>query len=113
MPDPARPEVDGAGAAPARGDGALFDALLLSQVRLGIVTVLLARAEATFPELKDILGLTQGNLGIHLRKLEDGGYVEVRKEFVDRRPRTTARLTTAGRRALLAHVAQLDRLVRG
>ena len=67
-----------------------FDPLLLSQVRLGIVAVLVERDACTFPELKTLLGVTQGNLGIHLRKLEDGGYVAVEKEFVERKPRTTA-----------------------
>ncbi len=87
-----------------------FDPLFLSQVRLGIVAVLLQRGAATFPELKDLLGVTQGNLGIHLRKLEEGGYVAVEKEFVDRRPRTTARLTRAGRDAFRRHVERLSRL---
>ena len=90
-----------------------FDVLLLSQVRLGIVAVLIERRHATFPELKELLGVTQGNLGIHLRKLEDGGYVAVDKEFADRRPRTTARLTPAGRQAFLAHVERLARIARG
>jgi DNA-binding MarR family transcriptional regulator len=91
---------------------ALFDAVLLSQARLGIVTVLLARPRATFSELKDLLDLTQGNLGIHLQKLEEAGYVAVDKEFVERRPRTTARLTAKGRAAFLEHVARLDRVAR-
>jgi len=93
-------------------DAQPFDALLLSQARLGIVTVLIGRPGATFSDLKALLGLTQGNLGVHLRKLEEGGYVEVRKEFVGRKPRTTAVLTDNGRSAFLAHVARLDALAR-
>ncbi len=88
-----------------------FDPLLLSQARLGIVTVLLGREEASFSDLKTLLGLTQGNLGVHLRKLEDAGYVAVSKAFVERKPRTTCRLTAAGRAALLGHVARLERIV--
>jgi DNA-binding MarR family transcriptional regulator len=87
-----------------------FDALLLSQVRLGIVSVLLARSEATFPELKDLLGLTQGNLGVHLAKLEEGGYVAIEKVFHDRKPRTTCRLTPKGRKAFLRHVESLKEI---
>ena len=87
-----------------------FDALLLSQVRLGVIAVLVERGTATFPELKKLLGVTQGNLGIHLRKLEDGGYVDVEKDFADRNPRTTARLTPAGRAAFQAHVEHLARI---
>ena len=94
-------------------EGGPFDPILLSQVRLGIVSVLIARFEATFPELKEILGVTQGNLSVHLVKLEEAGYVEVEKDFVDRRPRTRARLTKQGRRAFLDHVKALERIVRG
>ena len=90
-----------------------FDPLLLSQVRLGIVSVLVERDAATFPELKALLGVTQGNLGVHLRKLEEGGYLEVAKEFVDRKPRTTARLTAAGRAAFAEHVERLSKIARG
>ena len=89
-----------------------FDALLLSQARLGIVTVLLERPASTFPDLKAVLGLTQGNLGAHLGKLEDAGYVAVTKEFVGKKPRTTVSLTDAGRAAFLAHVARLEALAR-
>jgi DNA-binding MarR family transcriptional regulator len=89
-----------------------FDPILLSQARLGIVTVLVTRAEATFSDLKEILGLTQGNLGIHLGKLEEAGYVAVTKEFVKRKPRTTARITPEGRRAFLAHVDHLAAVAR-
>lgn len=89
-------------------NGHAFDPLLLSQVRLGVITVLLERGETTFSDLKALLGLTQGNLGVHLRKLEDGGYVEVRKEFVKRKPRTSAVLTDAGRTAFLDHLRRLQ-----
>jgi DNA-binding MarR family transcriptional regulator len=91
-------------------DATDFDDAFLSQVRLGIVAALLARAEATFGELKALLDLTQGNLGAHLQKLEAAGYVAVEKGFVDRRPRTTCRLTRAGRTAFLAHVRRLEAL---
>jgi DNA-binding MarR family transcriptional regulator len=84
-----------------------FDPLLLSEARLGVVSVLIARREATFSDLKELLGLTQGNLGVHLRKLEEAGYVELEKAFVERRPRSTYRITARGRAAFLAHVEQL------
>lgn len=87
-----------------------FDPLLLSEVRLGVVAALLARPSATFSDLKGLLGLTQGNLSIHLQKLEEAGYVLVKKDFVGRRPRTTCRLSARGRRALLDHVENLRRL---
>jgi DNA-binding MarR family transcriptional regulator len=89
-----------------------FDAVLLSPARLGIVSVLLARREASFADLKALLDLTQGNLGAHLGTLEEAGYVEVEKSFVDKRPRTTVRLTRAGRAAFHAHLAHLERIAR-
>ncbi|MBU0743569.1 transcriptional regulator [bacterium] len=89
-----------------------FDPLLLSQARLGIVTALVTRRDATFSDLKALLGMTQGNLGIHLQKLEEAGYVAVKKEFVHRRPRTTVRLTAKGRKAFMAHVEELGRIAR-
>ncbi len=93
-------------------NNAPFDSLLLSQVRLGIVSVLMTRRDATFSDLKALLGLTQGNLGIHLRKLEDAGYVSVRKAFVERKPKTTCKLLAKGRKAFLAHLKQLEDIAR-
>ncbi|MCI0650950.1 MAG: transcriptional regulator [Planctomycetes bacterium] len=82
--------------------------MLLSQARLGIITVLMAREEVCFSDLRALAGLTQGNLGSHLQQLEEAGYVAIRKEFLDRKPRTTVRITARGRRAFLAHVARLN-----
>jgi DNA-binding MarR family transcriptional regulator len=89
-------------------DAHAYDPVLLSPVRLGIVTVLLERGDTAFSDLKTVLRLTQGNLGVHLRKLEDAGYVRVDKDFVERKPRTTAVLTGAGRKAFLDHVKRLQ-----
>lgn len=89
-----------------------FDPVLLSKVRLGVVSVLVTREAATFPELKTLLGVTQGNLTIHLRKLEEAGYVAIEKAFVDRKPRTTVVLTGEGRRAFLDHVETLARIAK-
>jgi DNA-binding transcriptional ArsR family regulator len=88
-----------------------FDLLLLSEVRLGVISVLVARSSVTFSDLKALLELTQGNLGLHLRKLEEAGYVLVKKEFVARKPRTTYRISARGRRAFLDHVARLQAIV--
>ena len=91
----------------------VFDPLLLSQARLGIISTLMTRRAVSFSDLKTLLGLTQGNLGIHLQKLEQAGYVSVRKEFVKRKPKTTCSITRRGRGAFTRHVEQLDRIVRG
>lgn len=89
-----------------------FDPVLLSQARLGVISVLMARREATFSDLRDLLGLTQGNLGSHLRSLEEAGYVAIEKQFVNRKPRTTATITPRGREAFLAHVQRLEDIAR-
>jgi DNA-binding MarR family transcriptional regulator len=89
-----------------------FDSVLLSEVRLGAVSLLATRGPTSFPDLKALLRVTQGNLGTHLQKLEDAGYVAIEKSFVDRRPRTLARLTPAGRAALLRHVQELQRVLK-
>ncbi len=84
-----------------------FDAVLLSQARLGVVTVLMARKQATFSELKECLALTQGNLTIHLQKLEEAKYISIHKTFAGRKPRTTCKITSTGRKAFLNHLDQL------
>lgn len=89
-----------------------FDSLLISQVRLGVVSVLMSRKQATFSDLRIILGLTQGNLGAHLKKLEQAKYIEVQKEFVNRTPKTTCVITDKGRKAFIDHVKQLESIAK-
>ena len=90
-----------------------FDQMLMSQARLGIISVLVSRKAATFTDLKTLLSLTQGNLTIHLQKLEEGGYVAVKKEFVKRKPRTTCSITARGRRAFNDHLHFLQAIADG
>ncbi len=78
------------------------------------ICVLLSRYRAlSFSRLKGILGETDGNLGAHLQKLEAGGYVTVRKEFVDRKPVSWYSLSRKGKTALRRHVQALGELIRG
>lgn len=75
--------------------------LLSDRARLAImVAVAGSRDEIDFNALLDALELTRGNLSTHLRRLEEGGLIEVNKSFVDRKPRTTYRCTESGREAL-------------
>ena len=71
--------------------------------RLAIMSFLAVVEEADFIFLMDQTGLTRGNLSSHVARLEKAGYVEVRKEFVEKVPRTTYRLTDAGAGAFLAY----------
>ena len=74
--------------------------------------VLLSRADQlSFSRLKQLLGESDGNLGAQLRRLEDAGFISVRKAYQDRRPVSWYRLTVAGRRALVAHLKALGRLI--
>jgi DNA-binding HxlR family transcriptional regulator len=81
------------------------------RVRLGIVGALAARDRMRFGELKDLLGLTDGNLSVHARRLEEAGYVAVRKSFEGRVPKTEFRLTARGRAAFERWVAEMEALL--
>ena len=90
---------------PASGLNDLFHA----KARLGITTVLLEwGGEGDFRSLRDALALSDGNLGSHLRVLEQAGYVEIEKGFSGRRPRTKVRLSAAGRRAFRSYLDELQ-----
>lgn len=78
-----------------------------SKIRLAIVTSLLS-GEKQFSLLKEMTGATDGNLSVHLSKLEDGGFVQVKKEFVGKRPRSTYSLTDKGRKAFRKYVELLS-----
>lgn len=92
----------------ARND---LDALLLSRVRLGIMSALAGDDELDFATLKEILGATDGNLGAHLRKLEDADLIRARKRFIARKPNTAYRMTDHGRKAFEAYIADLAGLL--
>lgn len=89
-----------------------LDRLIHERMRLGIVSALAGHGWVSFAELKDALGTTDGNLSVHARKLEDAGYVECRKSFVARVPRTDFRLTRDGRAALEGYLDHMEALIR-
>ena len=88
-----------------------IDEVIHGRVRLGILAYLSGADTADFNELKTRLQVTDGNLSVHLRKLEDAGFVEVLKSFQGRRPLTRARLTDAGRKAFVDYLDAMARLV--
>ncbi len=88
-----------------------MDELLLSKIRLAIVARLLPNEWVAFSELQRAAETTNGNLGAHLAKLVDGGYVIEEKTFVGRRPQTRYRLNENGRTAFVEHVRALQRLL--
>ncbi len=85
-------------------------------VRLQIMAALVAldpSDDVDFTYLRDLLGVTDGNLGAHLRKLEDAGYIAVNKTFVERKPRTYVAATAEGRKAFQEHVTALESILKG
>jgi len=93
-----------------------LDRVIHERVRLAIVSALAVNRSMSFNELKAALDVTDGNLSVHARKLEDAGYLTCTKTFEDRVPHTRYSLTDQGRRALrhyLDHMEALIRTVRG
>lgn len=88
-----------------------MDELLLSKIRLAIIGQLVSAEWVTFAELQHAIDATNGNLGSHIAKLVDAGYLKEEKRFEGRRPQSRYRLTKIGRSALLKHVAALQALI--
>lgn len=88
--------------------------LLADRVRLAIMaTLATAEDPLGFTSMLEALELSRGNLSSHMRKLEDAGFVEVHKEFIDRRPRTTYTCTDKGRRELTSYLNELESFLEG
>ena len=84
-------------------------------VRLRIMATLVTLGqndEVDFIYLRDLLDVTDGNLGAHLRKLEEAGYITINKTFVERKPRTYVSATAEGRRVFQEHVAALESILK-
>jgi DNA-binding MarR family transcriptional regulator len=88
-----------------------IDEVIHGRVRLGIMAYLSSAEAADFNEIKRRLQTTDGNLSVHLRKLEEAGYVVVDKSFVGRKPLTRVMLSPSGRTAFLAYLDAMSRLV--
>ncbi len=89
-----------------------LDPLLHERGRLAIVSALAAAPRLTFTELRDALEMTDGNLSVHLQKLEEKGYVAIDKRFVHRRPQTSCQLTRHGRQAFQRYLDHLEAIVK-
>ena len=89
-----------------------LDTVIHERVRLGIISALAVNDELSFNDLKKLLEITDGNLSVHARKMEDAGYVKCSKSFVGRQPRTAFKLTAAGKRALENYLARMESVIR-
>jgi DNA-binding HxlR family transcriptional regulator len=110
-PEPAKP----AGKSRERrvpGEIPELDRLIHERIRLGIISALAVNDSLSFNDLKRLLRTTDGNLSVHARKLEEGGYLTCRKFFEGRIPRTEYRLTAAGRRGLDEYLRNMEEVIR-
>jgi DNA-binding HxlR family transcriptional regulator len=110
-----RAVAPGAADPPARAGtagAATLDRIIHERLRLAIVSALSVNPILTFAELKRLLSITDGNLSVHSRKLEDAGYIAVEKKFEGRVPRTEYRLTANGRSALERYLTHMEALIR-
>ena len=85
--------------------------MIHERTRLAIVSALAVNASLTFNDLKQLLRVTDGNLSVHARKLEDSGYIACTKSFDGRMPKTEYRLTAPGRRALEKYLDHMEALI--
>jgi len=87
---------------------ASLDPIIHAPVRLAVLSLLISVREADFAYLKTASGTTDGNLSVHLTKLEEAGYIAIRKSFLGKKPSTTCSLTETGRNAFLIYLKSLE-----
>jgi DNA-binding MarR family transcriptional regulator len=88
-----------------------FDELILSKTRLGIISALLSGDKLEFTYLRKTLNLSDGNLSVQIRKLEEARYIKIEKLFVERKPKTFCKITGKGQKAVLALIRKLENMV--
>jgi len=88
-----------------------FDRLIHERMRLAIVSALAVNDRLSFSELKQLLGMSDGNLSVHTQKLEGGGYVRCKKGFEGRQPKTEYTLTRKGRTALERYLGHMESII--
>jgi len=89
-----------------------LDRTIHEPIRLGIISALAVNDVLTFSELKELLSVTDGNLSVHARKLEDAGFIECSKTFEGRVPRTEYKVTSKGRTALESYIEHMGAILK-
>lgn len=89
-----------------------LDRLIHEKGRLAIMSMLAATPDLSFTELRNSLGMTDGNLTTHIRTLQEAGYLAVSKSYEKGRPLTTCALTAAGRKAFAAYIDLLEQILK-
>ena len=90
-----------------------LDDLIHTRIRLAIMSLLVGVDSADFTYIKDKVKATDGNLSIHLRKLESADYISMSKSFVNRKPVTSYQITSKGRNAFKLYIARLENIIKG
>ena len=83
-----------------------------NKIRLGIMSVLSVNSRSSFNDLKEILGVTDGNLASHIKSLETAGFIKVFKSFINRKPNTNYEITPAGATAFDEHLKALEEILK-
>jgi DNA-binding MarR family transcriptional regulator len=89
-----------------------LDKVIHERMRLGIISALAANEKLSFSDLKSLLNTTDGNVSVHARKLEDAGYVTMKKSFSGRTPLTEYKITASGRKALVQYLNHMEALIK-
>ena len=89
-----------------------FNKVFESRVRLGMMSLLVVQEQVDFGQIKENLQLSDGNLASHMAALEKMGYVEVRKQFIGKKPNTTYAITPEGKKAFSEHLNSLEKLIK-
>lgn len=84
-----------------------------SRIRMGVMSTLMVSDEISFNDLKQMLGVTDGNLASHLTNLEENGFIKVHKGFIGRKTNTTYSITKAGEKAFKEHIEALESIIKG
>jgi DNA-binding MarR family transcriptional regulator len=89
-----------------------FDKMFESRVRLAIMSLLMVNTKIEFKELKEKLNLSDGNLASHITALEKENYIEVKKQFVGKKPQTTYTATRPGKKAFADYIAVMEKFLK-
>lgn len=81
------------------------------RIRLGIMSILMVNESADFTTLKELLGVTDGNLASHAKALETEEYIAIEKQFIGKKPNTSYRATKTGKKAFQEHIDALEKLI--
>jgi DNA-binding MarR family transcriptional regulator len=81
------------------------------RIRLGIMSILMVNESADFNTLKELLGVTDGNLASHAKALETENYIMIEKQFIGKKPNTKYMVTPLGKKAFKEHIEALEKLI--